>query len=49
MLQRPLTKEDMELNDMGHLSIGTTYLAKEYSQALNQWDYWTKQMQECYE
>ena len=28
---------------------GQQILAKDYSAALNQWDYWTKQMQECHE
>ena len=49
MLQRPLTKEDMELMTWGIYQSGQHILAKDYSAALNQWDYWTKQMQECHE
>ena len=49
MLQRPLKKEDMELMTWGIYQSGQHILAKDYSAALNQWDYWTKQMQECHE
>ena len=49
MLQRSLTKEDMELMTWGIYQSGQHILAKDYSAALNQWDYWTKQMQDCHQ